>query len=357
MKRRAAALIVCVLLAGCGGSSGPIQPNGGGTTNGPGTPAAPAMAANSLGLWTIKPLSSTEDKTASGCGSWPIPEGFVRRALVFQIHNETTSLLTRWETITATASSDAGFVYGCGGGASAGGLDWPNVAVIPPGFGIPMSLAVDVPTSATGLVITLKIKANDFGCPGSTACTLDIPIASFASTAVEAQTDIPTSGLKKLGDTITQGPLSVTPSSVRLDAPCARGDLNDAHWTVDVAMTATNSYGYGLWNLGTLVEVLDEHGNVWGGNRSGFDGVIGSGDGPSVGQMVQDGAYVPPNGSKPLVASVGISKIDALHPCDGPAASSGRMYFLVSMPALLNGQQPFADATWAVYDLGVPAKQ
>jgi hypothetical protein len=122
-------------------------------------------------------------------------------------------------------------------------------------------------------------------------------------------------------------------------------------------MTATNSYGYGLWNLGTIVEVLDEHGDVWGGNPAGLDGVIESGDGASVGNIVLDPAYVPPSGSKPLLAPVGISRIDVNHPCDGPAASSGRMYFLLSMPALLKDQKPFADATWAVYDLGVPAKE
>jgi hypothetical protein len=227
-------LVVMVLaVTGCQSSNGtPAQTfmSSGEDTSSPGTAVAPVSGGNSLGLWTVEPLYATQDKTASGCGTWPIPEGFGRRALVFRIRNKTTSLLTRWEAITATASSDAGFVYGCGGGQGSGYLESaPEVAVIPPGFGIPMSLAVDVPTSATGLVITLKIEANDFGCPGNTACTLAIPISAFASTTVEAQTDIPTSGPKKLGDTITQGPLSVTPSSVRLAAPCANSDLNDAH--------------------------------------------------------------------------------------------------------------------------------
>jgi hypothetical protein len=298
-----------------------------------------------LGPLAVKAVSAVEDdhNQAVGCLGG-LPAGYRSIALTFQVENVSSELVDLWQNpLSVTAKSDTGYVYGCGGSDQPGDR-WPQEGVIPPGFGLPINMAVDVPTGTQGLTITIAAKSGESICPGGDACTQDFPLSAFSPTAVAGNLDVPSSGLKKLGESFSQGPLTVTATSVSMIKPCTPvpGDYgwgSGQTWTLAIDMKVTNSYGYSLWNAGTQVQVLDQDGRIWTRGDMGLDSV-------------------PPGSSASAKGTIGVSDFDSDHPCNGPAASSGSMYLVLVMPQLLGqNQDVLAGATWGIYELGIPPKQ
>jgi hypothetical protein len=319
-------------------------------------------ASQTLGPWTIRPLSVTRTSQAAS-GDPAIPAGFVRLQVAVELTaSDFTSAsgidlggAVAASPVMAVARSESGFTYGWAGESAPvagyfgefchGCIGLSSDAFVPPGASLPYYIELDVPVGAGGLEILLGVgdPGNSYSNMLTVPPPLDFPLSAFAplSTAESATYLVP--GTKRLGSELSQGPLAYAPTGATLAGPCSAAN-GDNTWELNVTIREHNSYGYALVHQDAVGEIFDSRGHIW-------DSVANTS--ADVGGF----AGTPPDST--VTGEVPFIVADVMMSCKGnPRPAPGHMYLLLALPELTYGQfnsaQTLGDAEWGFYDLGIP---
>ncbi len=317
-------------------------------TSAPTPVPTPGIPTARIGPWLVSPVSRSRSLTGPRGGDFSepqLPAGYARLRLVISVTNVTSEpqeitsgVISLRPSFQAVARSDDGYRYGIAG--SPGG--WPALSgggVVPPGFGIPLTLITDVPADVTVADIEVSLIRDDDNCQADT-CVAAFSLGGFKKSG-HARLIVPTSSFLSLGQSLTQGPLTITPTSRwQFIEPCSEGVAGP--WELAIPIKLGSSFGYALRFDGSI-GVLDPTGRVYPGRIQ----IVTSGG-------ISPGADVPPRGE--VIATALADAAPWEDTCSGePRPVAGRWYLFINMAALMDrtgGTGELAGPAWGVWSLG-----